>query len=125
VRASSPRQHECNVPHDQSRQHDREADANSQQQASALHYPAAFTASKNDWRLRTVDQVADQMDERLMFGAGFASAKKVSKRDLCLSSTRGEICFVQDKNAFIIIATQQPAVAVLAFINLSLIIGHF
>ena len=76
-------------------------------------------------RSRIVDQFADQMDERLLFGSSLASPEKVSKLDLCLRSTRRDICLVQDKNAFSIIATQQPSVAVFAFINLSLIIGHF
>src|SRR5215212_91722 len=58
-----------------------------------------------------------------MFGTGVACAEKISKLNPCLRSTRREICFVQDKNAFILM-TQQPAVTVLAFINLSLMIGH-
>jgi hypothetical protein len=43
---ASLRQHQSNVPHDQSCQDAEKAQANSQEQASVLHYPVAFTALK-------------------------------------------------------------------------------
>ena len=54
-----------------------------------------------------------------MLGAGFASSEKVSELDFSRRSAGRHVGFVQDEGASIVVATQQPSVAVLAVVNLT------
>jgi hypothetical protein len=60
-----------------------------------------------------VDEPADQAGKRLMLGARFASSEKVSELDFSRRSAGRHVGFVQDEGASIVVATQQPPVAVL------------
>jgi len=59
-----------------------------------------------------------------MLGARFASSEKVPELDFSRRSAGRHVGFVQDEGASIVVATQQPSVAVLAVVNLALAIGH-
>src|SRR6266513_6448591 len=59
-----------------------------------------------------------------MLGASFASCEKVSDFDFGRRSAGRQVGFVQDENTSIVVTTEQPSVAVLAVVNLALVIGH-
>jgi hypothetical protein len=59
-----------------------------------------------------------------MLGARFASSEKVSELDFSCRSAGRHVGFVQDEGASIVVATQQPSIAVLAVVDLALAIGH-
>jgi hypothetical protein len=71
-----------------------------------------------------IDETADQPGKRLMFGTRFASSEKISEFDLRHGSAAGHVGFVQDEDAAVVVATEQPFVAILAAVNLALVIGH-
>jgi hypothetical protein len=58
-----------------------------------------------------------------MLGTCFASSEKVSELDFSRRSAGRHVGFVQDEGASIVVATEQPSVAVLAVVNLALAIG--
>jgi hypothetical protein len=60
-----------------------------------------------------------------MLGTRFASSEKVSKFDLRHRSARGHVGSVQDGDAVVVVTTEKPFVAILAVVNLALVIGHF
>jgi hypothetical protein len=77
-------------------------------------------------QLATVNlrKLTNQLDKRLMLWPGFAFTKKVSDLDFRGCSAGGLIGLMQDRDAPIGIATKQPPVAVLAAVDLALMIGH-
>ena len=56
--------------------------------------------------------------------ARFASSEKISELDFSRRSAGRHVGFVQNEGVSIVVATQQPSVAVLAAVNLAFVIGH-
>jgi hypothetical protein len=69
-----------------------------------------------------IDETADQPGKRLMFGTRFASSEEISEFDLRHRSAGRHVGFMQNDDAAIVIAREQPSVAVLAVVNLALLI---
>ena len=67
-----------------------------------------------------VDQATDKSGERLMFGSDLTSSEEVPSLDFGRRSAGRNIGLMQDKDAAVAVATQEPSVAVFAVVNLAL-----
>jgi hypothetical protein len=68
-----------------------------------------------------IDEVADKADRRLM-GSRLASTEKVTYLDFSRRSAGRHVSLVQDEDAAIVVAAEKPSVAVLAMVNLALVV---
>jgi hypothetical protein len=59
-----------------------------------------------------------------MLRASFTGAEKVTEFDRRHPTAGGEIGFVQDKRAPIVVSAEKPPVAVFTVVNLTLVIRH-
>jgi hypothetical protein len=61
-------------------------------------------------------------DKRLMLGSRLASTEKVTYFDFSRRSAGRHVSLVQDEDAAIVVAAEKPSVAVLAMVNLALVV---
>jgi flagellar biogenesis protein FliO len=71
-----------------------------------------------------LSQTANQTGERLMLGACFAFAQKISELDRRHLAARRGVGLVQNKGTVVFVTAQKPTVTIFAVINLSLVFRH-